>query len=224
MAYATENVEIARIAERCSVLGPGMRGVIWVQGCTIGCPACVVPESHARGVLPVWSPDDLADRMLAIDDIDGITLSGGEPFLQAGGLAAAVRRMRRERPRWTFLAYSGYRRETLERRGRHERELLAGLDVLIDGPFVERLAANLLWRGSSNQRLHALTAAGRAALLDREDRSAGIETELGPNGLVTWSGVPPPGFRTAVETSLERAGLELVRTDQVTSTDDGRTT
>jgi anaerobic ribonucleoside-triphosphate reductase activating protein len=206
-------VEVARIADRCRVLGPGTRGVIWVQGCTLSCAGCVVPESHPRGVAPIWAPEALAERMLAIDGLAGITISGGEPFLQARGLGTAIARMRIERPDWTFMSYSGYRLPVLAARGPAERQLLASLDILVDGPFVERLAADLLWRGSSNQRIHPLTDAGRAALSDVEDRPAGVEIELGPDGQIAWSGVPRPGFRDSFESAIGRAGLELVRID-----------
>lgn len=206
-----DGVNLARIADRCKVLGPGVRCVVWVQGCALRCRGCVVPESHQIGTGTTWSAERLAARVLAAGEIGGVTFSGGEPFLQAGALADTIATLRRARPELTFMSYTGYRREVLARRGTTgQRRLLDGLDILIDGPFVERLAGDLLWRGSSNQRIHGLTRAGRRAIRGAEDGSAGVEMELGPDGRISWTGIPPAGFRHAFEGSLARAGLEII--------------
>ncbi|MDQ8043074.1 MAG: 4Fe-4S single cluster domain-containing protein [Solirubrobacteraceae bacterium] len=201
-------VKLARIEPLTHALGPGARVVGWVQGCALACEGCVVPESHATGGEP-WPVDELAARILALPgDRDGLTLSGGEPMLQAPALLQLVRRLRAERPTWTFMSYTGYLRSVLERRGSEgQRALLGELDLLVDGPFVARRAeGTTLWRGSSNQRIHALTPAGRRALQGYDLDRPGITEYVLDDGALRWTGIPPAGFRTAeTEVPRERA-------------------
>jgi anaerobic ribonucleoside-triphosphate reductase activating protein len=198
---------VARVQALTRVLGPGARRALWVQGCALRCAGCVVPESHPRDGGAAVSSEQLAHALLDGPDVDGVTFSGGEPFLQAAALAATVRLLRAERPEWTYLSYSGYRLEAMRSRGSaHQRELLAELDVLIDGPFVRRLAGSHLWRGSANQRIVGLTARGRREIAGLPDRSAGIEIELDEAGRPSWTGIPPDGFREQVDAALARRG------------------
>src|ERR1700722_19472169 len=85
-------VVVNRLLDRCQVLGPGVRAVIWVQGCPLRCPGCIAPETlpfaAADGnVGGVRSVADLAGWLAELDETEGVTLSGGEPFAQAEALA-----------------------------------------------------------------------------------------------------------------------------------------
>lgn len=205
-------LRIARIADRTSVLGPGSRSVVWVQGCALRCPGCVVPESHAIDAGTAMTPRSLADRLLEADSADGVTFSGGEPFLQARGLAETIALLRAERPDWTFMSYSGYREEVMDQRGTYDQcALLSQLDLLIDGPFVRRLATSARWRGSSNQRIVVRTAAGERQMAGLDDSSQGIELEIATDGSFAWTGVAPDGFRAAFDGALARAGAVVTR-------------
>ena len=181
----------------------------WVQGCALRCPGCVVPESHARDSgAPLMTPEALVARLLDGPPVSGVTFSGGEPLLQARGLASAVRLMRAKRPDWTFMSYSGYRLGVLLSRGTADQiALLEQLDLLVDGPFNRRLAAPLRWRGSANQRVLALTARGAASLRGLDDSPDGVEISIDTRGQLTWTGVPPDGFRQALDDAIARAGL-----------------
>ena len=143
--------------------GPGVRVSLFVSGCRHHCKDCFNPETwdFAYG-----APFDEAvmDRILdlmAPDYIRGITYLGGEPFEPENqpGLLALSRRIREAYPEKSIWSFSGYLfdRDILAGRlGPWEvtRELLACLDVLVDGPFVASLKnLNLRFRGSSNQRL-----------------------------------------------------------------------
>ena len=116
--------------------------------------------------------DDLAARMVSNHAAQGLTLSGGEPFLQAAECAALARLAHaRGRDVWT---YTGYTYEELLQEGDPTRlELLAVTDVLVDGLFVEELKSyGLLFRGSSNQRLIDLNKTrqeGKIVLWQRAD-------------------------------------------------------
>lgn len=199
-------LQVARVVERTSVLGPGVRAVVLVQGCMLRCRGCVAEATHppdGGATLPV---ETLAASLLGLPEIAGVTFSGGEPFLQAAALSALADRLRERRPELSLMSFSGYRVEWLRARGSAaQRALLAQLDLLVDGPYVERWHAPLRWRGSSNQRLIALTDRHVEALAP--DDPAGLELELDPNLELTWVGVPPrPGFLALLDRAIASGG------------------
>lgn len=197
---------------RTRVLGPGFRAVLWLQGCRHGCPGCIVPESwpeEGGRLLPV---PEAVEWVLSCD-VEGLTVSGGEPMLQAAALVALADGLRRERD-LGLMVYTGYRLEGLQSRGTPEqRELLERVDLLVDGLYLEGRHGDLLWRGSSNQRLLALTDRYRSMLPEPgtpEDRGAGLEFRVEEGGAFQFVGVPPrPGFRPTLEAELDRRGVRL---------------
>ena len=152
--------------------GPGLRLTVFTQGCPHRCPGCHNPET--------WDPaggrevplEELEALLAGNPLLQGLTLSGGEPFLQAGDCASLARRARRRGlDVWT---YTGYRYEDLAEAGRADWEaLLAATDVLVDGPFLQaQKSYAALFRGSGNQRLIDLRqtrAAGQVVLWTRPD-------------------------------------------------------
>ena len=152
--------------------GPGRRLTVFTQGCPHRCPGCHNPET--------WDPaggrevplEELEALLAGNPLLQGLTLSGGEPFLQAGDCASLARRARRRGlDVWT---YTGYRYEDLAEAGRADWEaLLAATDVLVDGPFLQaQKSYAALFRGSDNQRLIDLRqtrAAGQVVLWTRPD-------------------------------------------------------
>jgi anaerobic ribonucleoside-triphosphate reductase activating protein len=194
-------VHVAETHSAVTVLGPGSRFVVWVQGCGIGCRECVSPQwiSFTGGrSLPVAR---LAARVVS-EAVDGLTLSGGEPFAQAASLADLIERVRAERD-LSVLSYSGYTFEHLRAHGTLEQHrLLDQLDILVDGPFLPHRQGSLLWRGSANQRIHLLTDR-HVDVVDHLDRSVGLQFEVGIDRSVRWVGVPPvPQFRQRLEREL----------------------
>ncbi|MBY5979716.1 anaerobic ribonucleoside-triphosphate reductase-activating protein [Ferrimonas balearica] len=140
------------------VNGPGTRVTLFVSGCEHQCRGCY---NQSTWRLESGHPFDaaMADRVLA-DLTDsripkrGLSLSGGDPLHPANlpDVLALVRRVRAEAPDKDIWAWTGY---TLEQLSEAQQALVAELDVLIDGKFEESLKdANLVWRGSSNQRIH----------------------------------------------------------------------
>jgi anaerobic ribonucleoside-triphosphate reductase activating protein len=205
-------VQVQRLHPAVRTLGPGVRAGVWVQGCDIGCAGCLIEESWAPQAGARMTVGELVDWVLALAGIEGLTLSGGEPMQQAGALAALVERVRARRD-IGLVCYTGYTLEHLERRGTPaQRALLSQVDLLIDGPYVESRHGNLLWRGSANQRLRALTPRyGAYGALEGSpaDRSAGVEM-TGDPGEVGFIGVPPhPNFRQIWERALLDAGVEI---------------
>jgi anaerobic ribonucleoside-triphosphate reductase activating protein len=187
-------VTVARIhafEPRSRANGPGARFVVWFQGCTLGCPGCFNPATHADGGPPAPLDDVIAALTRAAGDgrIEGLSLSGGEPLQQpeaARALLDAARQLG-----LSTLAFSGYAIDEI-RALPGGPDVRARLDVLIDGRYVagERLATGL--RGSANQRIQLLT--DRYALADVEATPV-AEIRIGPTGEVILTGVDPLKLR-----------------------------
>jgi anaerobic ribonucleoside-triphosphate reductase activating protein len=208
-------LHLSRLHWPVTALGYGRRIGIWFQGCSIRCPGCCsrdtwdVPSGQAMPLDAVL--DWIAGRPSA--EIDGFTISGGEPFDQPEALAALIAALRerhgagRERD---LLVYSGYSWSALRRR---HAALLDNLDVLVSGPYRDgRPGAPL--RGSGNQKLHRLSELGRRRY------GSGALAEAGPprlqadyDGRTLWMiGVPRPGD---LERLAERLAASGIRLDQV---------
>lgn len=152
--------------------GPGFRFVCFVQGCPHHCPGCHNPDSHDPTGGREMDVEEVAAQMLSNPLTDGLTLSGGEPFDQAGECAALAARAKESG--LNVWAYTGYCYETLlEKENPDVLALLAQVDVLVDGPFVEGLKSyDALFRGSTNQRLIDVAksrASGAVVLWSRPD-------------------------------------------------------
>jgi len=153
------------VAETCTntrALGPGLRAVVWVQGCPFRCAGCIAPDwiplRDARWVAAA----DLAAELLADPGVTGLTFSGGEPMDQARGLARVIRCAREQRD-LSLICFTGYRLAELRKRPAESGipSLLGQTDVLIDGRYVAARNDDRGLRGSTNQQIHYLT--GRLA-------------------------------------------------------------
>ncbi len=150
-------LRLSGIVEESIVDGPGLRFVLFTQGCPHGCQGCHNPETHCREGGFVCDVEELLAQYGENPLLAGVTFSGGEPFLQAGALCAVAERVRARGG--DVVTYTGYTYEALlartERGGAPDiARLLELTDLLIDGPYVEALRdLELPFRGSSNQRL-----------------------------------------------------------------------
>jgi anaerobic ribonucleoside-triphosphate reductase activating protein len=153
---------VLKVAATCTgttALGPGLRSVVWVQGCPFHCPGCIAPNwIPFDGPSTEFQPEELADRLLANPQVNGLTFSGGEPFAQASALARLARLARQKR-NLNIISFTGYRFETLLNTPpeRGVFDLLDQLDILIDGPYIAAQNNGVGLRGSTNQRIHYLT-------------------------------------------------------------------
>ena len=147
-------LRVAGIEQESIVDGPGLRFAIFVQGCHHNCPGCHNPQTHALDAGRVMMVEDIWELFAGNPLVSGITFSGGEPFLQPGGLAWLARKAHEKGK--NVMAYSGFTYEALLERSKsceQTRALLAELDYLVDGPYIEALRdVELEFRGSSNQR------------------------------------------------------------------------
>lgn len=144
-----------------TTLGPGTRYCVWVAGCNRNCPGCIAPQSHDMTQGDAIETGALAWEIL-LSHADGLTISGGEPFLQAPALAELIRRIRKKRD-LGVIVYTGYTLEQLQQMP-EAWELLEQTDLLIDGPYIRELDDGLSLRGSSNQRVIPLTDRYRTEL------------------------------------------------------------
>lgn len=138
------------------VLGPGKRYVIWVQGCEQRCAGCITPESQSKTGGFDLDVNTLAADVIMNENIDGITISGGEPFLQPIALNLLLKKIKTVRPRLTVIIYTGLSYENLVKIP-EALELIENSDVIIDGQYIESFNDNKGIRGSSNQRIIPIT-------------------------------------------------------------------
>lgn len=148
-------VPLAGIEEESIVDGPGLRMVIFTQGCPHHCPGCHNPQTHPfEGGTP-YTLKSLLKRYGKNPILRGMTFSGGEPFVHAEALAILARAVHEKKG--TVVTFTGYTYEALLQKSRSDEavsRLLEETDLLIDGPYVEALRdLELRFRGSSNQRL-----------------------------------------------------------------------
>ena len=149
-------IRICDLRDGVTALGPGERYVIWTQGCHRSCPGCMTPEGQSLEGGTLMDTGDLARKILA-SGREGITVSGGEPFLQAQALAELIGVLRQQR-NLGVIVYTGFTLEQLRRQqDPHVDALLRACDLLIDGEYVEALNDGGSLRGSSNQRAIPLT-------------------------------------------------------------------
>lgn len=160
--------------------GPGIRFVIFTQGCLHNCEGCHNPKTHdpeGGDLVPV---SEIVDRIKKTRLIRGVTFSGGEPFLQAAALVQLARQLRALG--LNIVTYSGFTFERLlemAAKDKAVKDLLALSDILVDGPYVHaQRDLGLAFRGSRNQRLVNLRAslkAGQAVEWDPEDDIAEVK-------------------------------------------------
>ena len=151
----TNHLNIYHISEGSRALGPGLRYIIWVQGCMQHCEGCISPQSRPMTVNQLVSIETLTKSIVAKKNIDGITISGGEPFLQASKLTILLQKVKKIRPELTVMVYTGYTIKQLN--SDVAKKFIQHIDLLIDGPYVDELNDEKGLRGSSNQKLHFLT-------------------------------------------------------------------
>jgi len=146
-------LRIAGIVKESVVDGPGFRYVIFAQGCNHGCKGCHNPETHALDGGYEVDVESIVQDIKQCKNIDGVTFSGGEPFLQAEAFVALAERL--EKINMKIVCYTGYTFEQIIQSGNYSfLRLLKHIDILIDGLYIEELRdLSLTFRGSRNQRI-----------------------------------------------------------------------
>ena len=148
-------IRLAGIVKESVVDGPGIRMVVFVQGCPHHCPGCHNENTQDPFGGYLSTVQEVIDQLPSNPLVTGMTFSGGEPFMQAGALAVIGKAAKQRN--LSVFTYTGFVFETLLEQSRNNPDiaaLLAITDVLIDGPFLlDQRDISLAFRGSGNQRL-----------------------------------------------------------------------
>jgi len=149
------NLRLAGYQVDSIVDGPGVRLALFVQGCSHRCPGCHNPETHDPHGGSDVNLDQLIGLVTRCTGIEGVTISGGEPFEQATATAALAVKIVHQG--LDLVIYSGYTFEELLAKRSNDRNVRTLLDagrLLVDGPFIlDEQDLTLPYRGSRNQRL-----------------------------------------------------------------------
>lgn len=205
-------IELNKLHYPVTALGPGRRVGIWTQGCSIGCAGCASRDTWSADAGRAIDVAELVDHIAAIDAgaVDGVTISGGEPFDQPGALRELLLALHGWRASVgrpiDLLAYSGY---GLARLRRLHPEILELLDCVITGPFVAGRPTRLIWRGSSNQEMVPLSDIGRERYLPfvaEEPERPPFQVTVDDS--IWYVGVPRAGDIERLDAALAAAGVE----------------
>ena len=134
------------------VNGPGNRFVLWTQGCSKGCLECFNPETWSNEISLELSPMQIFELAKNFE-VDGITISGGDPLEQEDELLELLMLLSSMRLRKGIILFSGFTRAEISKDPIREK-CLSYIDVLIDGRYEKNLKVDFSLRGSSNQEFY----------------------------------------------------------------------
>ncbi|MDK2768363.1 MAG: radical SAM protein [Sphingomonas sp.] len=197
-----------------SALGPGQRVGLWFQGCSIGCPGCISMDTWKPGLGAALMEEILGQLSAMAHEADGLTVSGGEPFDQPDALAVILAHWRAIAGT-TTLVFTGRELSEVESWLSDHPDLI---DAVITGRFRSELPQTLALRGSDNQRIHALTAAGAEMLsYDRPATAADrrLDVTFDEQGHAWLAGIPARGELARLRRVLAAAGHQTVTSDMV---------
>ncbi|WP_156036852.1 4Fe-4S single cluster domain-containing protein [Ruminococcus sp. HUN007] len=153
-----DHIRISWYTKKTDLLGPFLRSVLWVQGCSRNCPGCIAAHTHSPDGGKTVRIAEIAKEFAGAAETEGMTVSGGEPFHQADRICRLTGEIRKSRPDYGLIVYTGYTYEELSFSDEKPvKELLKLTDILIDGAYVQELDDDKGLRGSSNQRVIQLT-------------------------------------------------------------------
>jgi anaerobic ribonucleoside-triphosphate reductase activating protein len=186
-------INIADFIENTEVEGPGKRFALWVQGCFRRCPGCCNPhylDFVPRTIVESEQICKLIEDSKNKHGIEGVTLLGGEPMLQARGLSEIAKFCREIG--LSVMTFTGYSLEELKSENiPYTDELLQYTDLLVDGAFEEsKKEEKRNWVGSTNQRFYFLTDFYKQGIEYDERFSHGIELRIRPDGSAILNGFP----------------------------------
>jgi len=209
-------IAISRLHFPVTTLGPGRRLGLWFQGCSIRCAGCISADTWRSGSADTTLAQLLAQLAPWLQQADGVTISGGEPFDQPEALAALLDALPLQ-PQQDVLVYSGHPLERLQataalRSGR--------IDALICDPYVGSAPQTLPLRGSDNQRLFLLTARGRERFAQYaqplDERARALDLMFDDGGSVWLAGIPRPQDLQRLRALLQAQGHRITTSEAKT--------
>ncbi|MFA5479440.1 MAG: 4Fe-4S single cluster domain-containing protein [Candidatus Muiribacteriota bacterium] len=170
------------------VEGPGIRSCIWVQGCSKQCAGCFSPYTWKKNTAHNYDIDTLFNKITENQYIEGITISGGEPFEQAEPVSRIVKKAKAKK--LSVIILTGKTDEEIfNSENTFYKEIIDNVDVLKTGPFdAEKIDYTYHLKGSENQKLHFFTDI--YCLDDFLIRKNEIELRILENGSILQNGTP----------------------------------
>jgi len=180
------NVQIHAYLPHSRANGPGLRAVVWFQGCTLACPGCFNPAAQPLDGGEAWETRVLSAKIAALNDIEGVTFSGGEPLQQPEALLGLSRSA--QQLDLGVVVFSGYTLNAIRKQPLGPA-ILKHIDTLIAGPYDagRRNPRGLI--ASSNQQVHHLSP--RYASIDFSALPS-REAIIQPDGSTILTGINPP--------------------------------
>lgn len=172
------------------VNGPGKRVVVWFQGCSHKCPGCFNPESHPFIAKNEMDTRDLANEIIRQAEktkAEGVTFSGGEPFMQAQALWGTILFLRMKAPQLSIMSYTGFTEEELKEM-KLWNPIVPQMDVLVSGRYKREIPQAHPWAGSGNQIVRFVS--NRYSESDVEGVKPGVEVHIDRNGNRMMTGFP----------------------------------
>ena len=177
----------------CSeVLGPYKRFIVWVQGCKRRCKGCIAKDSWALDGGELVEVDAIVQQIFRQENIEGITISGGEPFLQQDALCELIRKVREQKDIGVII-YTGMKYSEIE-----NTALAHSADLIIDGEYVEELNDNKSLRGSSNQNVLCLTERYKNIVPEYYGRNGRKIELILADGVTKMIGIPSKEFEQMI--------------------------
>jgi len=172
------------------IYGPSKRFVIWTQGCSLNCKGCWNKETWSFKDNLLYSPDDLLDLILKYkNEIEGITILGGEPLFQKEDLLKFVKLIKKK-TNLTIMLYTGFEKNEFTIK---DKEIISYIDILIAGRYIdEERSIFLTWRGSQNQKIEFIT--NKYTEKDIPKPSNMLEIDINEDGSVKLMGYPDQEF------------------------------
>lgn len=178
------SIRVHDIVPHSEIYGPGIRWVIWVQGCTLACEGCWNKETWSQRKGELRSVQSLLEELSEVQGIEGITILGGEPLQQAEPVLTLIEGA--GKLGLTVMLYTGYEFHEMNE---VMQACYFASDIAITGRYIaEQRDLGLLWRGSSNQLIESPT--GRYAdleITEAQEVEVLIDHE---SGQVTMLGYP----------------------------------
>lgn len=192
MRIMNDKLRLYMTAPCSEVLGPYKRFIVWVQGCKRRCKGCIAKDAWALDGGELVEIDSLVQQILQQDAIEGITISGGEPFLQQEALCELIARVREHKDVGVII-YTGMKYSEIE-----NTALAHFADLIIDGEYVEELNDNKSLRGSSNQNVLCLTERYKNIVPEYYGRNGRKIELILADGVTKMIGIPSKEFEQMI--------------------------
>ena len=202
-------LKIARKTECCRVLGPGCRAVIWFHGCSRNCDGCIAKSMNLSEDFEECTPEELYEWVKTCNNIEGLSISGGEPLEQnIKDLIDFFKLVESDSRNLSIILFTGFTYDEIVQS--KIKEVLSFIDVLIDGTYKKELNDNAGLRGSSNQVIHFLTdryESIKETFYKKDCRN--VEVGITLDNTITINGIPKIGFIEQLTRDLAKEGYEL---------------